>query len=92
MRLPGERLDRRLGAAGAEREMWVKLLERNAAGGRFVSYTAEEERLVVLEARMREQQAGELAAGITADPGYGGVDGARVWSFGHEASWWSVRW
>ena len=56
-------------------ELRVELLQRNAAGGGFVGDAAEEERLRCGEARVVEQQAGELAAGVATDSGDGGADG-----------------
>ena len=72
----GEDFGARLG--GAEGELRVELLERDAAGGGVVGDTAEEERLGFGEARVVEQQAGEFAAGVAAYSGDGGAHGGAA--------------
>ncbi len=73
--VPGEGLNGRLGAACAERELGVEGFEGDAAGRGLVGDATEEERLGVLEARVGEEQARELAAGVTAYAGDRGADG-----------------
>ncbi len=74
--LPTEGLDRRESPAAAAGELGLKLLERDAPG--FVGDAAEEERWRLLQARVGQQQAGELASGVAASPGDRGADGAQL--------------
>ena len=69
--IPGEGVHRGQGAALAEGEVRVQVFEGDGAG--FVGCAAEEEGRRVLQARVGEEQAGELAAGVAADSGYGGA-------------------
>jgi len=76
--IPVECQNLRLPFPFSKRKLWMQLLQRNTSTRRIVGNTAEEERLGLSQARVREQQSRQFPTGVPADSSYSCAN-RRAW-------------